>query len=103
MSNAHLNRAKKEKNDEFYTRLEDIEKELSNYEDYFEDKVVYCNCDDYRFSNFFKYFVDNFNQLKLKKLICTGIGIGDKTPRGIIINSVPEGFVLEECSTYLSC
>ena len=55
--------------DEFYTRLEDIEKELSNYN--FNDSVVYCNCDDPSFSNFWKYFKENFDKLGLKLLLST--------------------------------
>lgn len=66
-----LKNARESKNDEFYTRLEDIEMELRNYKDLFEDKVVFCNCDDPYESNFFKYFALNFNALKLKKLIAT--------------------------------
>ena len=64
-----LRNAKKNKNDEFYTQLSDIEKEMRHYKDFFEDKVVYCNCDDPFESNFFKYFATHFNTLKLKKLI----------------------------------
>ena len=71
MSNNNLKTAKKSKNDEFYTLMEDIEKELRYYTESFEGKVVYCNCDDYRESNFYKYFYYNFHYLKLKKLICT--------------------------------
>src|SRR5690554_6719090 len=63
--------AKKKKDDEFYTRLEDIENELKYYKHHFKDKVVYCNCDDPRISNFFHYFSYNFEQLGLKKLITT--------------------------------
>ena len=63
--------AKTNPKDEFYTQLEDIEKELKYYKKHFKDKVVFCNCDDPYESNFFKYFVLNFNNLKLKKLICT--------------------------------
>ena len=70
-SNANLHTAKNEKNDEFYTRLEDIEKELSHYKAYFKGKTVFCNCDDPYESNFFKYFAMNFNFLGLKKLIAT--------------------------------
>lgn len=55
--------------DEFYTRLEDIEKELQNYS--FKGKVVYCNCDNPEWSNFWKYFKTNFNKLGLKSLIST--------------------------------
>lgn len=69
--NGNLNKAKKEKNDEFYTRYEDIEKELIHYKEHFKGKVVYTNCDDPRVSNFFKYFFNNFNNFGLKKLIAT--------------------------------
>lgn len=65
-----LEKAKYNKRDEFYTQLSDIEKELSYYQDYFKGKTVYCNCDDVKSSNFFKYFVLNFKSLGLKKLIC---------------------------------
>lgn len=71
MPNKNLTQAKKAKNDEFYTQLTDIEKELSHYTRHFKDKVVLCNCDDPFESNFFKYFVLNFNRLGLKKLIAT--------------------------------
>jgi hypothetical protein len=70
-SNSNLHKANKAKNDEFYTQLIDIEKELKHYKDQFRDKVVYCNCDDPFESNFFKYFASNFNALKLKRLIAT--------------------------------
>ena len=77
MSNTNLKIAKKSKNDEFYTLMEDIEKELRYYTEYFEGKVVYCNCDDYQQSNFYKYFYYNFHYLKLKKLICTCFNADD--------------------------
>lgn len=70
-SNENLRRAKDAKNDEFYTQLSEIEAELNNYTDKFKGKVVYCNCDDPFESNFFKFFVLNFNRLGLKKLITT--------------------------------
>lgn len=66
-----LHQAKSAKNDEFYTQLSDIEKELRYYKDHFKGKIVFCNCDDPYESNFFKYFAMNFNVLGLKKLICT--------------------------------
>ncbi|MBP5194294.1 MAG: modification methylase, partial [Clostridia bacterium] len=66
-----LRNARKEKNDEFYTQLIDIEKELKYYKSEFKDKIVFCNCDDPFESNFFKYFAMNFNHLGLKKLIAT--------------------------------
>ena len=67
----NLRNAKKAKNDEFYTQLSDIENELKHYKEHFKDKVVFCNCDDPYESNFFQYFVLNFNHLGLKKLITT--------------------------------
>ena len=70
-NNSNLQRANKEKNDEFYTQLVDIEKELMHYKGHFRNKIVFCNCDDPYESNFFKYFAMNFNYLGLKKLICT--------------------------------
>nr|WP_314554487.1 adenine-specific methyltransferase EcoRI family protein [uncultured Capnocytophaga sp.] len=68
-TNNLLQKAKKSKNDEFYTQLSDIEKELQYYKDHFQGKIVYCNCDDPHTSNFFKYFVSNFKELRLKKVI----------------------------------
>lgn len=67
----YLQKARSEKNDEFYTILADIERELSHYKKHFKNKVVLCNCDDPRVSNFFHYFSYNFEQLSLKKLITT--------------------------------
>ena len=69
--NKSLRSAEKAKVDEFYTQLSDIEKEMRYYRKHFKDKVVFCNCDDPFESNFFKYFVLNFNRLGLKKLIAT--------------------------------
>ena len=72
MKNENLHKAKVAKNDEFYTQLSDIEKEMAHYKDFFKGKIVYCNCDDARESNFFKFFANNFESLGLKKLITTG-------------------------------
>jgi hypothetical protein len=69
--NRNLTKAKTAKNDEFYTQLTDIEKEMKHYKDHFRGKVVYCNCDDPTVSAFFKYFSMNFEHLGLKKLIAT--------------------------------
>lgn len=72
MTNTSLHAAQKAKKDEFYTLYSDIEQEITQYNlEIFRDKIVYCNCDDYRKSNFFKFFFDNFEQLGLKKLIAT--------------------------------
>ena len=69
--NSNLSAAVKAKKDEFYTQLTDIEKEMRYYKKHFNGKTVFCNCDDPFESNFFKYFVLNFNRLGLKKLIAT--------------------------------
>lgn len=75
MSRENLAKAKKAKNDEFYTQYIDIQKEVESYIEYnpdtFRNKIVYCNCDDPYESNFFRYFVLNFKRLGLKKLITT--------------------------------
>jgi len=71
MANKNLRTAKNSKKDEFYTQLSDIEKEIKHYRQHFKDKVVYCNCDDPRISNFFHYFSYNFEKLGLKKLVTT--------------------------------
>lgn len=69
--NGALNKASIAREDEFYTKMSDIEKELKHYKEHFRDKVVFCNCDDPETSNFWKYFELNFNFLGLKKLIST--------------------------------
>jgi len=69
--NANLAQAREAKEDEFYTQLPDIEKELRHYRKHFKGKTVYCNCDDPRVSNFFHYFSHNFEKLGLKRLITT--------------------------------
>ena len=66
-----LDNAKINKKDEFYTQLCDVECELEHYKHHFKDKIVYCNCDDPRFSNFYRYFVTNFSELGIKKIICS--------------------------------
>ncbi len=71
ITNTNLTSARAAKKDEFYTQLTDIENELKHYRTQFKDKTVYCNCDDPRSSNFFKYFSLNFEKLGLKKLITT--------------------------------
>lgn len=68
---SNLRTAKKVKKDEFYTQLTDISKEMKHYKSHFQNKIVYCNCDDPRVSNFFHFFSYNFEKLGLKKLITT--------------------------------
>jgi len=69
--NENLTKAKSAKNDEFYTQRTDIENELKHYWEHFKGKVVYCNCDDPTWSNFFQYFSLKFKKLELKRLITT--------------------------------
>ena len=76
-NNSNLLKAKKAKNDEFYTRLTDIEKEVIHYWPKLKGRIVYCCCDDYRWSNFTKYFKDHFKEIGLKRLIATNYNIGD--------------------------
>lgn len=75
--NEHLHQAKKKKNDEFYTRYAVIEKELSHYQDQLKGLWVYSPCDDYRWSNFTKYFTDNFHSLGISHYTCTNYDLGD--------------------------
>ena len=74
-NNSNLHKAKKARNDEFYTQYEDIEKEIQNYN--IEGKKIYLNCDDYRHSNFVKYFKDNFNRLKISYLTASNYDNGE--------------------------
>lgn len=68
---ARMTKSKMCKNDEFYTRLEDIEKEMIHYKKHFKNAVIYCNCDNPKYSNFWKYFHINFANFGLKKLMAT--------------------------------
>ena len=68
--NQYLNQSKIKKNDEYYTRYTDIEKEISKYADYLKDKIIYCNCDSEN-SNFVKYFIDNKDNIQYKEFIYT--------------------------------
>ena len=69
--NTTLHNAKMNKKDEFYTMYEDIENELMYYKEHLTDKIIYCNCDNPDYSHFWKYFYDNFHNLKLELLIST--------------------------------
>ena len=80
-TNANLHKAKDAKNDEFYTQLTDVSKELMHYKEHFKDKIVFCNCDDPTWSAFWKYFHLNFAKLGLKKLISTHYDKEDATYR----------------------
>jgi len=105
ISNQSLNKANKNKQDEFYTQLTDIEKELKHYKKHFKNKIVFLNCDDPEESNFWRYFSLGFEHLKLKKLIATHYGNGrpayklEKTRKGIIKTTLKQNgdFRSPEC------
>lgn len=118
MTNRDLQKARAAKNDEFYTPYEAIEQELSHYKRHFKDKTVLCNCDNPHKSNFCKYFLRNFNVLKLRRLVCTSISISkildfrqlseedvralDLCPRGYVLDVHEfcvgcEGVISEAC------
>jgi hypothetical protein len=107
VANGNLTKAKKAKKDEFYTQLEDIEKELRHYD--FTDKTIYCNCDNPNLSNFYKYFKLNFHYLKINKLICTGYNpdgngfYGEYDGKNEIIKQLNSNgdFRSEECIEFL--
>lgn len=103
-NNNNLHSAKSAKNDEFYTQLTDIEKELMHYKEFFNGKIVLCNCNDALHSNFAKYFSLNFEFLGLKKLICTAYKVDGEHGKVCIYegdkngNKVPD---LDEWETYM--
>ncbi len=86
--NKNLRKANAVKNDEFYTRLTDIEKELEHYKDHFKNKIIFCNCDDPKESNFFKYFALKFKFLGLKKLITTHYNKGGNSYKLEIVEDI---------------
>ena len=71
--NIKLRKSKRNSNDEYYTLYEDIREDLEHYKERFRGKTIYCPCDDYRWSNFVKYFKDNFHTLGLKTLLASNI------------------------------
>lgn len=77
--NDNLSKAKQAKNDEFYTQIKDIENELVHYRKHFKNKVIFLNCDDPKESNFWQYFILNFNFLGIKKVIATHFSDSEST------------------------
>lgn len=94
--NRILNQAFVLKKDEFYTCYEDIVQEMQYYKDYFNNKVVLCNCDNPYKSAFFKFFILHFNQLKLSKLICTGYSDSGNNKNGYMAVIIKINYSLEE-------
>lgn len=78
LSNIRLRQAQKNRYDEFFTQIEDIDAEIAHYIEYLRDKTIFCNCNDYEETNFYRYFKDNFLRLELKKLIATKYEITGK-------------------------
>lgn len=76
-TNIIFRESKRNPNDEYYTLYEDVRKDLEYYKERFRGKTIYCPCDDYRWSNFVKYFKDNFHTLGLKTLLASNIDTGD--------------------------
>ncbi len=108
--NGNLHSAKKAKNDEFYTQLEDIEKELRHYKAHFKGKTVFCNCDDPEWSNFWKYFTLNIDHLGLARVVSTHYEKGAQSyklecfPGGRVVKTQLAGdgdFRSEECIAIL--
>ena len=96
--NTNLHRAKRSKDDEFYTTYETVESEIAHYVEQFKNKTVLCNCDNPFTSNFSKYFIKNFNVLGLKRLICTSFTASDSEQSNLLeeFNSNPsKGYVLD--------
>lgn len=88
--NKLLTKAKRNKKDEFYTQLSDIERELKHYKVHFKDKHIFCNCDDPEFSNFWRYFALNFKQLGLKRLTSTHYSENGSSYRMDMYRDIPE-------------
>lgn len=101
----NLRLAKRNKNDEFYTQYCDIEAEIKHYRKYFRGKIIYCNCDNPKYSQFYRYFKNNFNRFGLKKLIVTYHKKGSKVYKiemypGVTLKKQMKGdgdFRNEEC------
>ena len=100
--NANLHNARTAKNDEFYTQLSDIEKEMAHYKDFFKGKIVYCNCDDARESNFFKFFANNFESLGLKKLITTGYKENGKGVKLVYEGDKNSNFMVDDAEVVMT-
>lgn len=97
MANKNLTKAKTVKNDEFYTRIEDIASECSHYKDQFNGKVIFCGCDDYTKSNFYKFFKQNFNAIGIKLLICSGVENADTMKGSYVEFDGSKETIIEDC------
>lgn len=111
MAHENIRQAQKNKKDEFYTSYDDVQNEVSHYRDAFSGKTVLCNCDDVYRSNFVKYFLINFNDLHLKRLIVTGFSVGDDTNAyaldvpsvGVSLSlQTVNDFIAKQCEVFIS-
>lgn len=102
MANNDLSNARLAKADEFYTQLSDIEKEMAHYKEFFKGKIVYCNCDDARESNFFKFFANNFESLGLKKLITTGYKANGKGVKLVYEGDKNGNFMVDDAEVVMT-
>ena len=82
-NNSNLHNAKRNKNDEFYTMYKDVENECEHYASYFENQVIYLNCDNPKYSQFWAYFHKNFTKFKLKMLMSTYYSFEGKSSLGV--------------------
>lgn len=103
LSNKNLCVAKKAKNDEFYTRCEDIENELIHYKEHFKNKTVYCNCNDSEQSEFWKFFHRNFETWGLKRLIATNYEMDKKNYAYFIEKNIGDDLNTEPERKPLTC
>lgn len=94
--NSKLSNAKSAKQDEFYTQISNIEKELNHYKKHFKGAHIFCNCDDPEYSNFWRYFALNFDSLGLKQLTSTHFNEGKPTYRMDMYKNVPKSELLKK-------
>ena len=97
MSNRSLINAYKACNDEFYTRLEDIEKELAHYKDQFKGKVIFCGCDYHKKSNFYKFVKQNSKALGIKRVVCSGVENAETMKGSYVEFDGKNETIIEDC------
>lgn len=97
MRKRSLDNARAVKNDEFYTRLVDIDKELAHYKDQLNGKVIFCGCDDHKKSNFYKFFTQNFIALGIKLVVCSGVENADTMKGSYVEFDGTKETIIEDC------
>lgn len=101
IKNKNLSDARNAKNDEFYTELSEINKELNYYSDKFKGKTVFCNCDDPFESNFVKFFLMHFNEYGIKTLYATGYKTSPIINTELKTEKIPYLLCVEDTKKYL--